>query len=226
MSITCGFHLIQANMPIGIAASVVDENLTELANFFYPIYVPNEQTYHLKYHHDMPLLTYTSQKSSSRDQREKELVHKFQAFRKQWEVFSDTTNKKFELITPNIIEDGGGLNNLLLTHSRIAPIQYNCSGVYQPLPDIYSLQKGLVHAIDPTCPANRYWSKIIELYQVPVMVEHDNQYIHHAYTSAFTYQVLNGILDGRIKRRPKSRILSYLGAALGALIIAYVWCKW
>ena len=218
-----------SNATIGIGASFVTDDLKQVYSLYLPGYFPEDTPFEarcyeefwsknldkleeLKYKHksntqQSNLLTeIPNTQQLTFQQRQKQMIVKFQLFRRKCEEYAEANNLQFELCTDNNVYDGGFINQMIMEHTDNFPIPFNTKNKYQPFWETHAQQRGLLMAIDPEFKSAWGLSKRIkELYDLPeLQVTHDHNCKHDAYTIACEQQFLLGIRDGKYKLKKES----------------------
>lgn len=215
---------------IGISA-VNSQTLEEVDKCFIPGYFPpalkpSEQTpfhddtwqgFWSKHPEKLAELEYTG--SSSRAERQKEMIEQFQAFRaKQEQRFFNGEFEDYELVADNHAFDAGILNRYIEAHlpghkplPNTATFLKQKDGSMKQMFDRFhktrSMQRGMLMVIATDFirdnkRGNAYFPKICEMYNVPPMErKHDHNPVNDAYTTAFEHCVMLAIQDDGIKRK-------------------------
>ena len=111
---------------IGIGASVVSSELEELDSIFLPNYYPGITKFEpkcwnefwCKFPEKLEILKYDGPLSSQ--EREKEVITKFQEFRKKWEIYAKENGFSYYIVSDNNIYDGGFINDMIFTPSEFS----------------------------------------------------------------------------------------------------------
>lgn len=202
---------------IGIGASVVDSNFAQLDSFFMGIYHPEEtkfsercwNTFWTDHLSILENLKYKGEQLT-KEAREAELITKFQQFRAKCEE-SPLMNGRLVMVSDNNVFDGGLINTLIREYlPDTEPIPYSASRdnygnqKYQSFWETFSQQKGLMASVDQSFKSDWGLSdRIFELYDVKKpSIKHDHNPANDAYTIAYDQQIIFGVRDGRIYRRP------------------------
>lgn len=221
---------------IGIGISAINSQTLEevdsclIPGCFNPGYFPptldfSEQT---PFHHEtfefwskhpekLAELTYVG--DSSRQERQKEMIEEFQAFRaKQEQRYFSGEYEDYELVADNHAFDAGILNRYIETYlpdqkplPNTASFIKQKDGSEKQLFDRFhktrSIQRGMLMILAPDFirdnkRGNSYFPKIAEIYDVPKMIkEHDHNPANDAYTIAFEHCITLAIQDGHLSKR-------------------------
>jgi hypothetical protein len=197
---------------IGIGASVVDSDFKELDRLFLPGYIQSETIFEdrcfdefwSKFPDKLEELAYEG--DLNMEERQKEMITEFQAFRAKWEKYAKDNKVTIEVVADNNVYDGGFINEMIFQHTDSLPLPYNTEQKYKSFWETHSEQRGFLMGIDPEFKGSWGLSKrISELYEIPEMTnDHDHNPANDAYTIAFEHQVMIAIRDGRISKRKKS----------------------
>ena len=195
---------------IAIGASVLDENYKELDSLFLPGYFPKETIFqsdckenfwdkHIKI---LDTLTYKG--TMSYDERQKDMIVRFQEFRCKWETWCLLNNHDLILVSDNCVYDGGFINIMIYKHmTGTLPIPYEASGKqkYAPFQETGCILQGILKIIDPKFKKDRgHKYRIGKLFDLPKKKKpNDHNPSNDAYGIAYDWQVSNGISNKTIK---------------------------
>lgn len=208
---------------IAIGISVVNENFKQLDSWLIVGYIPRpipedgtapegfevspwEEFWCDKQEHleKLSIVPYPQQKPQQKTQQEtqQKMIIQFQEFRKKWEYRASVEGFKLEVCCDNPVYDGWFINEMLCQYlPEYHPLPYASRQIsYQPLWDTDSMLRGLLATADPTYKNN--WglsNRVREIYDVETEdIDHD------AYNIACDAQIVLGVRDCRIHRRPTS----------------------
>ena len=139
------------------------------------------------------------------EQRQKEMIESFQAFRAKWESKASEEGVEYFLASDNSIYDGGFLNLMIEKYTTNLPMPYSAkTQKYSHLIDVHNFQRGLLMMVDSEFKRNTWWglsNRIRELYKTPSPdVLHDHNPANDAHNIAHDLCVVFGIQSGIWKK--------------------------
>lgn len=193
---------------IAIGAAVIDENYKVIDTFRECGYT-DETNFEVRCWDEFwsknldTLETLRYNGNLSYNERQKEMITLFQAFRAKWETFCRENNEEYVLVSDNNVYDGGFINQMIYDHLPELPIPYSASTQrYGAFHETHSMQKSLLMYVDNYNKNWGYTDRIIELYDVPrPEVVHDHDPANDAANIAFDYLNVVDICNGKIKKK-------------------------
>lgn len=216
MKITLAFDIERSGATdqydtIAIGASVLDEEFKELDSLLVLGYVENKTKFEPRCWDEfwsknvdmLNTLKYTGELKY--EDRQKEMIEQFQAFRAKCELWCKENKHELLLVSDNCVYDGGFINNMIYKYMPdTLPIPYSASEQkYESFQETHSILNGILKVVDPEfCKEWGFTKRVEELFEVPEKkVSHDHNPANDAYYIAFDHQICNAIANGRIKLR-------------------------
>jgi hypothetical protein len=201
---------------MAIGVSVLNENFELLDSFLCSIHKPSEATYEQRCWDEFwtkdgsPVLKKLEIKSSlSRNEREKNMIFDLIEFRKKWEGICEKNRWELHIVTDNPTFDTGiGISNLMEKHlsEDLKTFIYRPSdGKYNTIWDTNSMIRGYLLGVDPEFTKGAKWGFSKRLRELvgdnapSITVEHDHLPNNDAYNIAYDYNLLLGLMNGKIK---------------------------
>lgn len=181
---------------IAIGASVLNDKYEELDSLFLPGYSLKETKFEPKcwnfWKENLEVLkTLIYDGDLSYQERQKDMIEKFQEFRLKWEKYCKENKCKLQLVSDNNVFDGGLLNDMITEYlPKHSPIPFTIrKGKYGSFYETSSMKHSLM-MVTGTDTRKKYFELIDKCIKHPGRkYEHDHNPAHDAYGIAYDYML-------------------------------------
>lgn len=179
---------------IAIGASVIDSDFKELDSLFLPGYSKKETKFEINCgmfwkENSKVLDTLVYDGELTYQERQKDIIKKFQEFRLKWEIYAKKHKYQLKLVSDNNVFDGGLLNAMITKHlPDQLPIPFTVrSKKYRGLYETTSMRHALMRILQLNTKKEffEYLEKNVK--HPGKKYEHDHNPAHDAYGIAYDY---------------------------------------